>query len=163
MTISIIVAMTDNHVIGHKQQLPWHLPLDLQHFKKTTLGKPIVMGRKTYESIGRPLPGRRNIILSTQAEYGVEGVEVYPSIRAVLQALHDTPEIMIIGGAQIYAAFLPHATRLYITHVHTTLEGDTIFPAIDLNQWHCMNQTKYRADAHHSYAFTTAIYEPVAV
>ena len=159
MTISIIVAMAENNVIGHKQQLPWHLPHDLQHFKSTTLGKPIVMGRKTYEAIGRPLPGRRNIILSTQAEYAVDGVEVYPNIHTVLDTLHNAPEIMIIGGAQIYAAFLPHTTRLYITHVHTDIEGDTRFPTIDFNQWRCTSSKRHAADAQHAFDFTMAVYD----
>ncbi len=133
MTIlSMIVAAADDLVIGKNNTMPWHLPADLAYFKKTTLNKPIVMGRKTFESIGRPLPGRRNIVISRDSAYQAAGVESVTSVDAALALVADVEEIMVIGGGAIYLHCLPMASRLYITHIKAKIDGDTTFP--DFNQ-----------------------------
>jgi dihydrofolate reductase len=129
--ISLIVAHDRNRVIGYQNGMPWHLPGDLQYFKATTMGKPVVMGRKTFESIGRPLPGRRNIVITRNASYQVEGIEVVGSLDEALSLVSDVPEVMIIGGNQIFTQSLPLADRLYITLIDETFEGDTYFPSYD--------------------------------
>lgn len=129
--ISLIVAHDKNRVIGYNNAMPWHLPGDLQYFKATTMGKPVVMGRKTFESIGRPLPGRRNIVITRNASYQAEGIEKVGSLDEALSLVSDVPEIMIIGGEQIFTQSLPLADRLYITLIDETFEGDTFFPSYD--------------------------------
>lgn len=124
----MIAAMAQQRVIGLNNQMPWHLPADLQHFKKVTLGKPVVMGRKTFESIGRPLPGRRNIVISRQAPRGDSPVEWVSSIEQALALLAEQPEVMIIGGAEIYRQCLPLAQRLYLTEIALETAGDAFFP-----------------------------------
>lgn len=135
MDISLIVAMAENGVIGRNNQLPWRLPADLQYFKRITLGKPIIMGRKTYESIGKPLPGRQNIVISHQTNLVLEGCDVVSSIQEALDCAGNAPEVMIIGGATIYEQALPIATKLYITKIHENIPGDTYFPSLDLSLW----------------------------
>lgn len=135
MRIAMIAAMANNRVIGKDNQMPWHLPEDLKHFKALTLGKPVVMGRKTFESIGRPLPGRHNIVISRQADLIIEGVTCVTSFDAAKLAAGDCEELVIIGGGQLYAMLLPMADILYLTHINLTLEGDTWFPAWDENDW----------------------------
>ncbi len=135
MIISIITAMDRNRLIGNKNQLPWHLPADFAHFKSVTMGKPIIMGRKTYESIGKPLPGRTNIVLSRNPDFQIEGVVCVNSIEDAVAAVPDADEIMIIGGSTIYEMLLPHVDRLYITYVDAEFEGDAWFPEIDSKQW----------------------------
>ena len=127
--ISLIVAHDQQRVIGKDNQMPWHLPGDLQYFKEQTMGKPIIMGRKTFESIGRPLPGRRNIVISRNDQYDAEGIEVVPSLEAAIALVRAEPEMMIIGGQQIFTEALPLAEKLYITLIDATFEGDTFFPA----------------------------------
>lgn len=127
--------MTPEGVIGRDGGLPWHLPADLAHFKSVTMGKPIVMGRKTFESIGRPLPGRKNIVVSRRADYSADGVVVVHSLDEALEAAGDVAEIMIIGGAQLYAAALPVAQRIYLTLVGKPVEGNTVFPEVDWARW----------------------------
>ena len=129
--ISLIVAHDENRVIGYKNELPWHLPGDLKYFKEMTMGKPIVMGRKTFESIGRPLPGRRNIVITRNADYKAEGIEVVGSLKDALTLVSDAEEIMIIGGAQIFEQVMPIADKLYITLINHTFKGDTYFPTYD--------------------------------
>lgn len=128
MRISMIAAMAQQRVIGLNNQMPWHLPADLQHFKKVTLGKPVVMGRKTFESIGRPLPGRRNIVISRQTPAVDSRVEWVSSIEQALALLAEQPEVMIIGGAEIYRQCLPLAQRLYVTEIALETAGDAFFP-----------------------------------
>ncbi len=132
--ISIIVAHDQNRVIGYKNKMPWHLPGDLHYFKEMTMGKPIIMGRKTFESIGRPLPGRRNIVISRNTDYTAEGIEVVTSLDAALALVADVEEIMIIGGEQIIKLALPLAQRLYITEINASFQGDTYFPSYE--DWH---------------------------
>ncbi|GGA67859.1 dihydrofolate reductase [Neiella marina] len=129
MRISLIAAMGRNRVIGKDNQMPWHMPADLKHFKQVTMGKPVVMGRKTFESIGRPLPGRLNIVITRDHSYVSEGVSVVDSPEAALAiAQETTDEVMIIGGGQIYQQFLPQATDLYLTFIDAEPEGDAFFP-----------------------------------
>ena len=138
MTIlSMIVATADNNVIGKDNTMPWHLPADLAYFKKVTLGKPIIMGRKTYESIGRPLPGRRNIVISRDQNFTAVGIDTVTSVAAALALVDGSDgsdavaEIMVIGGGAIYKHCLPNADRLYVTHIKAAIDGDTHFPNYD--------------------------------
>jgi len=133
MSLSIIVAMATNNGIGKDNQLLWHISEDLKYFKRITLGKPVIMGRKTYESIGKPLPGRRNIIIS-RAEKQIDGCEVFKSIEDALLAIRDE-EAFVIGGAEIYKQTLSKASNLYVTQVFSAFEADVFFPEIDKNQW----------------------------
>ncbi|MEF1246886.1 type 3 dihydrofolate reductase [Vibrio owensii] len=128
MIISMIAAMADNRIIGKDNQMPWHLPADFAWFKRCTMGKPVVMGRKTYESIGRPLPGRLNIVISRDASLSIEGVTTVTSIEQALEVAGEVEEVMIIGGGAIYAACLPMANKLYVTHIEAEIDGDTQFP-----------------------------------
>jgi len=158
MIISLIAAMDRNRVIGIKNGLPWHLPEDFKHFKSVTMGKPVIMGRKTYESIGRPLPGRRNIVVSTSG-FSIEGVDTVSSLEEALVLVADVDEVMVIGGASIYAQTLPLANRLYITHVNTEVEGDAWFPEIDSNVWNMVEQQSFAADSKNPYDFTIRTYQ----
>lgn len=136
MRVSLVVAMAHDGVIGRDGGMPWHLPAELKRFRAITMGKPIVMGRRTHDSIRRALPGRRNIVLSRDPAYrAAEGCEVFPSLDAALAALIDCEEVMIIGGATLYAEALPRATRLHLTEIDAELAGDTWFPAFDRDQW----------------------------
>lgn len=141
LPIALVVAAADNDVIGRNNALPWDLPADLAHFRRVTMGKPILMGRKTFESIGRPLPGRSNIVISRDPGYSADGVRVVDSVDAALElaehiALIDgSDELMVIGGAEIYALALPRAQRLYVTRVHDSPRGDAYLPAIDWSEW----------------------------
>ncbi|CAI8790678.1 MULTISPECIES: dihydrofolate reductase [Pseudomonas] len=141
LPLSLIAALGENRVIGVDNSMPWHLPGDFKYFKATTLGKPIIMGRKTWDSLGRPLPGRLNIVVSRQADLVLEGAEVYPSLEAAVVRAEawakeqGVDELMLIGGAQLYAQGLAQADRLYLTRVALSPEGDAWFPEFDLNQW----------------------------
>ncbi|RTZ14939.1 type 3 dihydrofolate reductase [Vibrio aquaticus] len=129
MIISMIAAMANDRIIGKDNQMPWHLPADFAWFKRSTMGKPVVMGRKTYESIGRPLPGRQNIVISRDGSLVIDGVTTVTSIDEALQAAGDVEEVMIIGGGTIYQACLPKADKLYVTYIEADIDGDTQFPA----------------------------------
>ena len=135
MIISIIAAMDRNRLIGKNNQLPWHLPADFTHFKSVTMGKPIIMGRKTYESIGKPLPGRKNIVLSRNSNTRIEGVECVSSFEEAVALVAGADELMVIGGSTIYEMLLPRANRLYFTFVDAEFEGDAWFPEFDEEQW----------------------------
>ena len=141
MKISLIVAVSRNGAIGLNNQLPWYLPEDLKYFKSVTMGKPLIMGRKTFGSIGRPLPGRANIVLTRDPQWTSDGVEVVQSVEQALVAgeiaceAADVDEIMVIGGEQIYRMTIDLADRIYLTQVDTDVEGDAFFPDIDLNNW----------------------------
>jgi dihydrofolate reductase len=136
MKISLIAAMASNRVIGNNNVMPWHLSADLKKFKQITMGSPILMGRKTYESIGKPLPGRTNIILSRNPEYQQHGCLVFNDIEtAIKKACESAGEIFVIGGADLYEATLPIADALYLTIINRAFQGDTFFPDIDLNDW----------------------------
>lgn len=138
--IVLVAAMANNRVIGIDNTLPWHLPEDLKHFKAVTLGKPVIMGRKTFDSIGRPLPGRLNIVITRQADWQHDGVSVAHSLPAALALAADVPEVCIIGGANLYAQALPLADAMALTHIALDIAGDAHFPAWDAQQWHCQPQ-----------------------
>ena len=153
MRISLVVAMDDNGLIGADGGMPWHLPADLRHFKRTTLGKPILMGRRTLESIGRPLPGRSNLVLSRQADYRPEGCTRVVSLAAARDLLAgDHDELMVIGGAQVYALALADAQRICLTRIHATFDGDTWFPDFDLRAWREVSREHRAADAKNPHA-----------
>ena len=154
MKISIVVAMAANGVIGRDNQLPWHLPADLKHFKQTTMGKPILMGRKTWESIGRPLPGRNNIVITRDNDYTAEGCVVVGSIEAAMLAAGEQDELMVIGGAELYRQLLPRAETIYMTRVHETFDGDTRFPEISNSEWHQVARSDYEADENNPYDYS---------
>jgi dihydrofolate reductase len=157
--ITLIVAVADSGVIGRDNALPWHLPDDLKRFKQLTLGKPIVMGRKTFESIGKPLPGRHNIVVTRDASYRREGVTVVHGVDAALQAAGDVPEIMIIGGADLFRLFLPRAGRLHLTRVHADVAGDIRWSAIDEREWRRVDHERHEPDDRHAHAFTFELWE----
>lgn len=135
MPIAIIAAMDRNRLIGDGDRLPWRLPADMGRFRALTMGKPIIMGRRTHESIGTVLPGRRNIVLSRDPDYRAPGCDVFPDLDAALAACEDTDEPMIIGGAQVYSEALPLADRMHLTLLHGSFDGDTWFPAYDESRW----------------------------
>ncbi|WP_417348449.1 type 3 dihydrofolate reductase [Ferrimonas sp.] len=135
MRLSMIACMAFDRVIGKENQMPWHLPADLKHFKAVTMGKPVVMGRRTFDSIGRPLPGRHNVVISRNPAYQPEGVTRVASIDEALALLDHEEEVMIIGGGQLYASLLPKADRLYLTLAQLQVEGDTRFPDYQQLQW----------------------------
>jgi dihydrofolate reductase len=135
MKISLIVAMASNRAIGLNGQMPWHLSADLKRFKQITMGSPILMGRKTFEAIGKPLPGRCNIIISRDPDYRQAGCQVFNDIDSALGYCSDSPEVFVIGGATLYQALLPRADYLYLTEIDQDFAGDTFFPEIDTTQW----------------------------
>ena len=157
MRIALIAALDRNGLIGRDNALPWQLPADLQHFKTLTLGKPILMGRLTWESLGRPLPGRHNIVLTRDPDYRAEGATVVDSIEAALAAAGEAEEVMVIGGGAFYRAMLPRAARLYLTRIDAEFEGDAWFPEIDLDEWHETAREAHAPDERnpHPYAFVT--------
>jgi len=157
--ISLIWAMDRNRLIGCNNSLPWQLPADMAWFRKNTMGKPILMGRKTYESIGRPLPGRENLILSRQRELRIDGCTVIADIAAIRKAVPDAEEIMVIGGAEIYALLLGSADKLYITDIDTVCNGDAWFPAFERNAWHELSCENHPADECNPYPYTFTILE----
>lgn len=159
MRVSIIAALALNRVIGRDNRLPWHLPSDLAHFKRITSGHAVILGRRNHESIGRPLPNRRNIVVTRQPGYAAPGCTVAGDLcRALALASHD-PEIFAIGGADIYRQMLPHAQRLYLTVVQARPEGDTFFPAFDRGQWRMVESHYQPVDDRNSHAMTFQILE----
>ncbi len=156
MRLSIIVAMDDNQLIGRDNALPWRLPADLGYFKKTTTGKTVLMGRKTYESIGKPLPNRRNVIVSRNSEFKAEGCEVVDSIDAALNLAKDDNEVMVMGGASFYEQMLPSADRLYITRIDGKYDGDAHFPKFNIEEFIEVSRESHSPDEKnpHTYHFT---------
>ncbi|MGE0114283.1 MAG: type 3 dihydrofolate reductase [Steroidobacteraceae bacterium] len=154
MKLALIVAVADNGVIGQQNGLPWRLPGDLKRFKALTMGKPIIMGRKTFDSIGRPLPGRTNIVISRQSQLSLPGCTVVSSLPAALAAAGEVDEAIIIGGAEIYRQSLPLAGRIYLTQVHAAVTGDATFPALDTAQWRSIVREDYPADERHAHAYS---------
>ncbi|MGA8260582.1 MAG: type 3 dihydrofolate reductase [Arenicellales bacterium] len=169
MEISLVVAMDENRLIGAGNALPWHLPADLKHFKKTTMGHPIVMGRCTWESIGRALPGRTNIVVSRRPGYRAEGAVVVNSIEAAREAARasaakpagDLGELMVIGGAVIFEQCLAEATRIYLTEIHAAFEGDTYFPELSQDEWACVSREDFRADDKNQYDYSFMVLERI--
>lgn len=157
--ISIIVAISENSAIGKNNQLLWHLPADLKHFKKITTGHPILMGRKTYDSIGKPLPNRRNIVISRQQDLKITGVEIVNSIDEAISHCHNEEEVFIIGGAEIYKSALALTNRIYLTTVHQHYEADAFFPILTKSEWKEINQEYHAADEKNSVAYTFSTLE----
>src|SRR5262245_1248967 len=157
--VSLIVAVSENGVIGRDGSLPWRLPADMARFKALTMGHPIIMGRHTYESIGRPLPGRRNIVVSSRPDYAPAGVDVVPSWRAALERVRGEPEVFVIGGAVLYRHALPHVNRLYLTRVEAEIEGDTVYEVPDLANWKLVSEERRPADSQHPFSFSFKVYE----
>ena len=165
MRIALIAAVAENNVVGRDNELPWYLPEDLKHFKKLTLGKPIIMGRLTYESIGKPLPGRANIVVSRRQNYQPVGVEVAGSLAEALSLAESIAkaggldELIVIGGAQIYAEALPLANILYLTEIHKVYQGDAYFPTLELRQWQESEREDFQGNSSESldYSFVTYI------
>ncbi|ASM51206.1 dihydrofolate reductase [Pseudoalteromonas espejiana DSM 9414] len=150
----MIAAMANNRVIGLDNNMPWHLPADLQHFKKVTTGRPVIMGRKTFESIGRPLPGRRNIIITRNENYSASGIETVTTPEAALDLVNEVEEVMIIGGGNIYQQFLPLATRLYLTFIDLAVEGDTQFPDYQAEaNWQIVDEQQNKPDEKNQYSY----------
>jgi dihydrofolate reductase len=154
MRLSFVVAAAENGVIGDGNQLLWRLPDDLKRFKAITMGKPILMGRKTYESIGKPLPGRTNIVLSRRRDLILPGCVVVDSIPAAIAAAGDVAELAVIGGAEVYAQALPSADLIHLTRVHASIEGDAIFPKLSSREWTERFIERHPADERHAYEFT---------
>ena len=159
--ISLVVATSANGVIGRSGELPWHLSDDLKRFKQLTLGKPIVMGRKTYESIGRALPGRQNIVLTSQSDFFAGDCDVVSSVDAAIDAAGDAGEIIVIGGGEIYVLFLPLAERIYMTRVHVDIDGDTHFPGLDDNQWQETGREHHAAGESNDHEFTISVLQRI--
>ncbi len=166
MKLSLIVALAENRAIGINNALPWHLPNDLKYFKAVTMGKPIIMGRKTYESIGRALPGRTNIVISRDSEFSAEGCKSVISLEAAIELaesitlIDGQDEAVVIGGEQIYRLALPLADRLYLTRVAAEVAGDAHFPAFDETGWREVAREDYAAQDPNPYAYSFVVLEP---
>ena len=162
MRLSLIWAMTRNRIIGRGNMLPWHLPDEMRHFKRSTLGEPVIMGRKQFEAMGAPLPKRVNIVLSRSPDFSADGVTVVRTLDAAVEYAkaslgQDNDEIMVIGGAEIYALALPRADRLYCTLIDAELDGDTCFPEFDAAQWREISRQDHRPDADHVYGYSIRV------
>ena len=158
--ISLMWAMDNNHVIGYNNQLPWHLPEDLKFFKSTTMGHPIAMGRKTWDSIGRPLPGRENIVITRNPEFLCEGCTVLNSVEALLEySRQKADEIFVIGGAEIFKLILPDADKLYLTRIYDEFKGDTFFPELNMEEWSLLSREQGIKDEKNPYDYEFMIYK----
>jgi len=160
MIISIIVAMGKNRVIGNKGKLPWHMPADMKYYRDKTKGKPIIMGRKTFESMGsKPLPDRTNIIITHDQDYKAEGAIVAHSADEALKAAGNTEEVMIIGGSHIYKEFLPKANRIYLTIIEGEFKGDAFFPEYDITEWKEISYEEHERDKDNPYDYRFVVLE----
>ena len=159
MRVALIAALAENRVIGRDNRLPWRVPADLKHFRALTMGKPVIMGRKTWESIGRPLPGRDNIVVTRAAGYRAEGCRVVHSVSEALQAATGADEAMIIGGANLYEQTLDAADRLYLTQIRAEVEGDACFPEFDTQAWREIERESHPADERNEYAYDFVVLE----
>jgi dihydrofolate reductase len=152
--VSLIVAMADNGVIGRGNALPWRLPADLKRFRSLTLGKPVLMGRRTFESIGRPLTGRVNLVLTRDAHWAADGALAVHTVAEALEQARESAELVVIGGAQVYTLALPLARRLYLTQVHAQVPGDSFFPPYDPAEWRDVERSAQPADERHAWPLT---------
>lgn len=161
MNISLVVAASANNMIGKDNRLLWSLPNDMRHFKNVTWGMPVVMGRKTFETFKRPLPGRKNIVLSTQKDLKIDGAIVVANMRdaELLVREMDVKEMMVIGGGEIYKMYFPKANKIYMTRVDTVIEGDTTFPVIDEKNWKLVSKIENKPDEKHAYDYTYELWE----
>ena len=163
MRLSLLVALDRKHLIGRKGGLPWHLPADLRRFKAITMGKAVVMGRRTHESIGKPLPGRRNIVLTRRRDYTSSGCEIFGSLYLALGELQGDEEVMIIGGGSVYMQALPLCTRIYLTEVDAELEGDVYFPGLVADDWHEVFAEHHPADSEHQFGCWFKVFDRIKV
>jgi dihydrofolate reductase len=161
MKISLIVAASINNVIGAKGELPWHLPEDLKRFREITMGKPMIMGRVTYESIGKALPGRTNIVLTRDADYRADGCETATRLDQALALAGETDEVMVIGGAFVYREFLPMADRIYLTRVRAHIDGDALFPELDPDEWTVTAKEDFPAGDDRDYGFSLKVLDRI--
>lgn len=161
MRINLIVAMANNRVIGRAGKMPWHLPADFAWFRKTTLGHPVIMGRKTFDSIGRPLPGRRNIVVSRDPQWHAAGCEKFPSLDEALRSCEPVDDVFVIGGATLYGQVLPRADRLYLTEVDAAPDGDTWFPALAAGEWRERSRDHHAADEKNAHAMTFVVLDRI--
>jgi dihydrofolate reductase len=159
MKITLVAAMGYNRVIGRENKMPWHLPADLKHFRELTTGKPVIMGRNTHESIGRALPGRLNIVITSNRNYRAEGCTVVHGLDEALAAVGDAEEVMVIGGQRLYEQFMPRADRLCLTLVEAKLEGDTFFPEYSRADWEEVFREPHDADGKNPYPYTFLEFE----
>jgi len=161
MTISLVVAAANNNAIGKEGKMPWHLPADMKHFKNITWGLPVIMGRKTFESIGKVLPGRKNIVITRQLGWEAEGVVVVKKVEDAffVAAETDAKEAMVIGGGEIYKQLFDKARRIYLTRVDAEPEADTFFPVLRAEEWHLMSQQKHEADEKNAYNYSFQLWE----
>ena len=159
MKISVVVAKSKNNVIGKNNQLPWHLPADLKHFKNITMGKPIIMWRKTFESIGKPLVGRRNIIVSRNKELKIAGCEICHSIEDALNVVKMEKEVMIIGGANLFSSCLSRVNCVYLTLIDAEFEGDTFFNDLNVDEWQLVFEENFSPDEKNSYPYSFQVFE----
>jgi dihydrofolate reductase len=162
MQLALIAAMARNRVIGHNNALIWHLPEDLKHFKNTTSGHHIIMGRKTFESIGRPLPNRVNIVVSRNADLSIPGVMVTHSLEEAIQKSAADTQPFVVGGAQLYAAALPFATDLYLTHIDKDFEGDAFFPEFSMNDWQVVATETHQKEGPDGFTYSFVHYQRIA-
>jgi dihydrofolate reductase len=162
MRLSLIVAMSENRVIGRDGRLPWHLPADLRRFKRLTMGHHLIMGRVTFESLGRALPGRTSIVLSRRRQFDTPGVVTAGSFDQAVQLAAGDAEPFVIGGAELFREALPRVNRIYLTTVHAHVSGDTTFPPLDLAGWQQVEQTHLPADEQNRYPCTFAVYDRAA-
>lgn len=161
MVLSLLVAADENNVIGKDNQLPWHLPNDLKYFKNLTWAMPILMGRKTFDSIGKPLPGRKSIVITRNKDWQHESVEVVHSIEDAIDVAkqNDVKEIFVIGGAEIFKTSFEAANRIYLTRIHHQFEGDVYFPELDSSQWELVKAKRCEPDEKNAYAHTFQVWE----
>jgi dihydrofolate reductase len=157
--LSIVVAISENNAIGKNNQLLWHLPADLKHFKEITSGHPIIMGRKTYDSIGRPLPNRRNIVITRKTDLNIPNVEVVNSLQEAIALCEKENEVFVIGGAEIYKHALALTNRIYLTVVHQNYEADAFFPALEKDEWKEVAKEYHQADEKNNVAYTFSTLE----
>lgn len=161
MIVSLVVAMSENRVIGRNGGLPWHLPKDLQHFKRVTVDHTVIMGRKTFDEMKRPLANRRNVVITRNLEFHPSGVTGVPSLEEGLALGATEREVFVIGGGEIFRQVMPRADRLYLTIVHATVEGDTYFPDFEHDGWALESEERHEADHKHAYPFTFRVYNRI--
>lgn len=163
MKISLVVAAATNNSIGKDGKMPWHLPNDMKHFKNLTWGMPVIMGRKTFESLGKALPGRKNIVVSRQPAFSAPGAVMVKNLEDALFVAReaDANEVMVIGGGEIYRALMDRAQRIYLTRVEAEPEGDTFFPSLNPRQWHLLSQKNHEADAKNDYNYSFQCWERI--
>ncbi|UCG89424.1 MAG: dihydrofolate reductase [Gemmatimonadota bacterium] len=159
--ISLIAAVAENRIIGAGSALPWHLPADMRHFKELTTGHTVIMGRKTFETLNKPLPRRRNVIITRDRDYHPGGVSVAHTLSEALSLAAGEREVFVAGGGEIYRLALPHANRLYLTVVHADFEGDTLFPEIDWTEWTLLEEERHEADENHAFSFSFKCFQRV--